>query len=625
MFKFVSIAACISVLALTATSQTLSRAEIATSDPATLREHLGSQGYDVLHGGGSEYAVELVVGAEEYAALITAGYSITLQETGRPYAQIQAEAQAAFDGVPPAGYLDYTLIVAEMAAAAAAFPAICQLVDLTATLGTPTTFEGRHMMAIKISDNVATDEDEPAILVVSAHHARELVTPVIALEAISRFTTQYGVDPEITAAVDGHEIWIAPVWNPDGYSHVFADDNLWRKNRRVFATGIGVDQNRNYPFGWSFPCSGSTTVNSGNYKGPAPESEAETITMLAWTEAVRFSKVLDFHSSGRETLWAYCSATHAFDDFLRAEAIELSNLAGYMGEERPPSADGEHYETQLARGAHAFLIETHTSFQPDFASAQAEAAQVFPAILGLIQRPVSLDGHVTDASTGLPVAASFEVLEAPFLNGETRSTDGPQARFDLVLPTGSFTVEFSAPGFAKQSVAVAATDTSTMTVTVALVPNPDTGQPNTGLAALEIPGAIDHNGVSAAFDVNGPFFVELLPMDLLELQFSGTPDQAFILLFGPLNRNLLVFGGVGSLDIGALAGMGTPTGIDVLTNGAAPVGFLDFVSRLNSEGEQLFSFSVPQLPPGIVGALQTVVLQPGGPPVLTAATQLTIL
>ena len=35
--------------------------------------------------------------------------------------------------------------------------------------------------------------------------------------------------------VDGNEIWIAPVWNPDGYEYVFTtQDNLWRKNRRVF-------------------------------------------------------------------------------------------------------------------------------------------------------------------------------------------------------------------------------------------------------------------------------------------------------------------------------------------------------------------------------------------------------
>jgi carboxypeptidase T len=97
---------------------------------------------------------------------------------------------------------------------AAAYPAIVQMVDLTATYGTPATFEGRHMFALKISDNVAVDEDEPAMLIVANHHAREIVTPVIALDAAERLTVGYEADPRIAAAVDSHEIWIAPTWNP---------------------------------------------------------------------------------------------------------------------------------------------------------------------------------------------------------------------------------------------------------------------------------------------------------------------------------------------------------------------------------------------------------------------------
>jgi hypothetical protein len=87
---------------------------------------------------------------------------------------------------------------------ASTYPAIAQVVDLTATYSTPPTFEGRHMFALKISDNVAIDEDEPAMLVVSAHHAREISTPVIALDAADRLTSGYDVDPRLTAAVNGH-------------------------------------------------------------------------------------------------------------------------------------------------------------------------------------------------------------------------------------------------------------------------------------------------------------------------------------------------------------------------------------------------------------------------------------
>ena len=47
---------------------------------------------------------------------------------------------------------------------ATAYPAIAQVVDITAAYGTPVTSEGRHLYALKISDNVSVDEDEPAML-----------------------------------------------------------------------------------------------------------------------------------------------------------------------------------------------------------------------------------------------------------------------------------------------------------------------------------------------------------------------------------------------------------------------------------------------------------------------------
>lgn len=44
---------------------------------------------------------------------------------------------------------------------------------------------------IKVSDNVTFSEDEPTILINSAHHAREIVTPVLAMEVLRRLVTSY--------------------------------------------------------------------------------------------------------------------------------------------------------------------------------------------------------------------------------------------------------------------------------------------------------------------------------------------------------------------------------------------------------------------------------------------------
>ena len=82
-----------------------------------------------------------------------------------------------------------------MNAAATNYPAICQMVDLTAKYGTPKTWEGRSIYAVKISDNVAQEEDEESCMVVSGHHGNEFGTPMIALDVISRLTEGYGKDP----------------------------------------------------------------------------------------------------------------------------------------------------------------------------------------------------------------------------------------------------------------------------------------------------------------------------------------------------------------------------------------------------------------------------------------------
>ena len=430
------------------------RVRLQSANPGVLKESLELRGYDVLWADTAHSAVDVVVSREDWRGLQREGMTGVIVAQGRPFQTAAASLTAA--GVRPAaaavvaqpGYRDLDGILARINEIAAAYPTIAQVVDLTATYSAPPTFEGRHLYALKISDNVAADEDEPAMLIVTTHHAREISTPVIALEAADRLTAGYGTDPQITAAVDSHEIWIAPLWNPDGYNHVFTADNMWRKNRRVFANGIGVDLNRNYPQGYTASCAGSTSVNSEVYKGPSAASEPETITMQTWSNAERFAKVIDYHSYGREVLYAYLCLNHPFKAWMEREAADISRASGYGGLTRLPSAEGEHPQFQFGRmGAYAFLIETHTEFQPAYESAVAEAAVVWPGILAVLDRPISVQGHVTDAVTGAPLAAKIELVGVNFTNGETNASGGQYGAYHMFLPPGFYNVRFSLPGY----------------------------------------------------------------------------------------------------------------------------------------------------------------------------------
>ncbi|MBN1280059.1 MAG: hypothetical protein JXA00_00250 [Candidatus Thermoplasmatota archaeon] len=416
---------------------------------------LAACGYDVQWLTLTDDSVDLIVNDHEYRVLEGQGYTFSIVEKSRPFREIQAELSEGLDDVPP-GYLDLAEIYDEMNTTATTYPLLCQMVDLTATYGTEPTYENRHLYALKISDNVCADEDEPTFLMVSCHHCREIVTPVIALYAIEQFTTQYGSNPQVTALVDAYEIWVCPVWNPDGYEYVFNVNNMWRKNRHYFSqySSYGVDLNRNYPFGWDGPGGGSTDPFSDTYKGPSIASEAETQTMIAFSDDQHFAKVMDYHSYGREVLYGYIPSyhSHPFYSFFQSEAVSISYQAGYGGSIRVPSAEGENFQWQIFRnGSYANLMETHTSFQPTYASALAEAAQIWPSTVWLLERPISVSGNVYDASTGAALTASVTIEGVSFVNGECFITEPSFGRFHLFLPPATYTLTFEVPGYVPQS------------------------------------------------------------------------------------------------------------------------------------------------------------------------------
>jgi len=447
--------------------ETSSYIVIHTDNAESVASDLLSNGFDVLYASISVNSFDMIVTPHELKLLENQGYEIEIISKGRPFAEIQEEWKNDPENtfVPP-GYQDYSDIFESMIATQLDYPDICKVYDLTDTYEMPATYEERHIFAMKISDNVEEDEDEPNFLAVSCHHAREIITPVIALYAIEQFTTEYGNDPSITSAVDENEIWIVPVWNPDGYEYCYYVDNWWRKNRNP---PDGVDLNRNYPFGWSSGCSGSTDPYSETYKGSGPASEVETQTMIAFTEDRYFSKVIDYHSYGSEVLYGYCCHSHPFENFFESEAIELSTASGYYGSIRAPSAEGEHYEWQIWKnGALANLIETHIEFQPSYASAQAEAEKVWPGILWQLERPISISGNIVDLITGEPIITPINI-DVSFYNDEEIINEPKHGRYHLFLPPGTYNLEFSYENYHTQSHEVTVTQNSAEVLDINLV------------------------------------------------------------------------------------------------------------------------------------------------------------
>jgi len=394
-------------------------------------------------------------------------------EAAGPLYQKLGPPHPSLAGSIPSGYHDPAALQAFLSSAQTNFPQLAQVVDATALWGPGSTFEGRAIRVLKISDNVQLDEDEPNLLIVGCHHPREIVTPELCLDVINRLLNGYGSDPQITALVNNNEIWVAPCWNPDGLDYVWNVNNLWRKNRRPVGGAVGVDLNRNYPLGWNGGCGGSPTPASQTYRGPAAASENEVQTMLTFARDRRFAKVIDFHSFGQQVLLGYrCSPLPpSIDAMINARGTALASLSGWST--RIPSAEGEHPEWEISEiTSFAYLLEAHTSFQPPYSTVQPEANLLWPLMLNALQAPVPLQGHITDAQSGLPLEAAISISQITWLNGESRQTEVRFGGYHMWLPAGSYTVSASATGYLPATLNATVNPGTTANLELALLPAP---------------------------------------------------------------------------------------------------------------------------------------------------------
>ncbi|MER6214868.1 M14 family metallopeptidase [Streptomyces sp. NPDC001674] len=177
------------------------------------------------------------------------------------------------------------------------------------------SYQGRDIVAIKISDNVATDENEPEVLFTAHQHAREHLTVEMALYLLKEFGSQYGTDPRITNMVNSREIWIVPDLNPDGGEYDIATGSYrsWRKNRQPNSgsTAVGTDLNRNWDYKWGCCGGSSSSKSSETYRGPSAASapEVKVVSDFVRSRIVggkqQIKAAIDFHTYSQLVLWPF--------------------------------------------------------------------------------------------------------------------------------------------------------------------------------------------------------------------------------------------------------------------------------------------------------------------------------
>ncbi len=481
--------------------------------------------YDVAAFKPGEY-LDIVIQESEYNKIVSQGYNAQIIKT-------TAEMAANLGNVDDInGYRTYTEALQELQQIAANNPTICKLMDIGDSRGKEYFENGygnygdyqHDVWALKISDNVEIEEDEPAVYYFGAHHAREPLSTETAFFVLNHIIDNYGTDPEITENVNTKEIWFVPIVNPDGHEVVLNQIDLnWRKNIRDndgngTLTGggwlypDGVDPNRNY--GWQWGTSGtSSDPEDQTYCGPTPFSEPEIQSIRDLMAAEHFVAGISYHTYSELVLWPYGYSSNA-----QAPDIDaLADLGTNMGE-AIPGISGGHYTPQVAwelypcsgvtddyaygqHGIFSYTIELGTEFIPPASEVYQITQDNLEAAMILLNRVnySTLTGHITNASTGDPVIAEIFIDEIdntgaprePYRSNEDFGT------YYRLLTNNTYTVTITAFGYITQTFEnVAITDDGQTILDIQLQPSQiisvsgtitdaDSGEPIEG-ASIEV-------------------------------------------------------------------------------------------------------------------------------------------
>jgi hypothetical protein len=275
-------------------------------------------GYKAMSGLATRFSVSSCDGMEAVLILspLTAsdfistgiGYKIILPEETKGFFTASSVAEAMQWHTYPT-WKHYDTIMHKIAQT---WPEVC-LLD---TVGF--SVMGRAVLALKISDNPAADEQEPAVMLSGAIHGDELAGFVLLMRLAEYLASESSHGGLAAALTSGLEIWINPLANPDG---------TYRDNDTIIypvrTNSNGYDLNRNFP---------------DPETASPPPLQKETHDMISFMEKNRFALSVNLHS-GAEVVnypWDRWTSLHADDSWFYdisrryADTVHIYSDPGYM-------------------------------------------------------------------------------------------------------------------------------------------------------------------------------------------------------------------------------------------------------------------------------------------------------
>jgi PKD repeat protein len=346
-------------------------------------------------------------------------------------------------------YPTYEVYVEMMQKFATDYPTICNL----DTIGYTT--DGRLLLVVKISDNVNENEAEPEFLYTGQIHGDELVGGMMYLRLIDYLLTGYGTDTEVTDLVNGLQIYINPLSNPDGT--YYGGNSSVADSRRNNAQDI--DMNRNYP---------------DPLAGEHPDGEVwatETVEFMNYVDSRNFVMAANSHA-GAELL------NYPFDTYATlpadndwwvlvcreyADMVHTNAPSGYFDDTDNGVTNGyAWYQVTGGRQDYSNYFHNCREVTIELSADKLLDSELLPDFWNyhrqsmidyLKQSSFGLGGIVTDSITGEPLVAMVYIEGHDFFNSQVYSFPqfGDYYRF---LFQGSYDVTFSCLGYKSKTITV---------------------------------------------------------------------------------------------------------------------------------------------------------------------------
>jgi hypothetical protein len=238
----------------------------------------------------------------------------------------------------------------DLMALEAAYPGLAKVLTIGASL------ENRAILALKVSDNVETEEGEPAALFLGCHHAREWISVEVPFLLAKYLLENYATNAEVKRLVDAAEIWVVPMVNPDGHDYSARVYRYWRKNRRANDDGsFGVDPNRNYDLAWGYDNTGSSpSPVSEVFRGTSAFSEPETAAVRDFVLSRNFGSMISYHSFSQIIMYPW-----SYADLMTNQEASFADLTDHMAG-LMAAVNGRIYDTGRSGGL-LYLVNGDTA------------------------------------------------------------------------------------------------------------------------------------------------------------------------------------------------------------------------------------------------------------------------